>query len=363
MSWPGLLLQLLGGLLVALVLVDVFFTVLFPASGHGPIRKPLSKCVWRAFATLGGALAPARRRRLLAYSGPLLITVTILTWVLLLVLGWAAVFKPALGRDVVAANGPTDTGWGTALYVSGFSLSTLGTGDVVPTNALYRLLTVAESALGFSVFTMVLTYFLSIYGAITSRKTFASSLHHHTFDTGHASQLLAGLAEGGSFPEGQGQLAELAGFLTHTFETHRSYPVLRYFHFRQQRYALPRLLLIALDAVALMRCALDNRRYATLVRSPVVFELSASAQELLAELVPEVEETGATEEQHLDWAERFRDALQILREGGLEVIPDERKGAEDYIRLRDTWDRRLRALADAMIYDWDRTDVGLDEKT
>ena len=157
MDWTDRGLQVAGGAVVLLTLTDVFFTVLFPASGHGPLRRPLSRQVWRLFATVGRRLPRGRRRRFLAYSGPVQISATILTWVTLLVAGWAMVFAPALGESVRASQGPTDTGFGTALYFSGFALTTLGTGDVVATTATYRVMTVAEAALGFSAFTMALT--------------------------------------------------------------------------------------------------------------------------------------------------------------------------------------------------------------
>lgn len=58
-------------------------------------------------------------------------------------------------------------------YYSGYSLTTLGTGDIVPKTATYRLLTVLEAVLGFSTFTRTLTYFLSVYSALRQRNVFA----------------------------------------------------------------------------------------------------------------------------------------------------------------------------------------------
>jgi hypothetical protein len=95
--------QALGGVLVLAVLQDVFSTVLFPASGHGLLRRPLSRWTWRAFRVAARRLAPPRRRRLLASSGPVLVTVGLGAWILLLVVGWACVYWPALGTAVTAS--------------------------------------------------------------------------------------------------------------------------------------------------------------------------------------------------------------------------------------------------------------------
>lgn len=62
-----------------------------------------------------------------------------------------------------AAGAPADTGWATAVYYSGFTLTTLGVGEIVPASAAYRLLTIAHAGIGFATFTMAIAYFLSVY--------------------------------------------------------------------------------------------------------------------------------------------------------------------------------------------------------
>lgn len=346
-----------GAALVLLVIADVFFTVLFPASGHGPIRRPLSRLTWRGFAVLARPMQHRRRRRFLAYSGPVQIAVTILVWVLLLVVGWALVYQPALGHGIRAAKGATDTGFTTALYYSGFSLTTLGTGDVVASSGAYRLLTVVEAALGFSVFTMVLTYFLSIYTALVARKSFSATVHHRTFDTGEPVQLLVGLADDGELPQSRQQLATFAEFLTHTSETHRSYPVLRYFHFRQHRYALPRVLLLALESATLVQTALAGDRYRGLIRSSAVYQLLAGGTQTLQELLPRTRPTPPDDALAAAWHRHFRDQVEVLRAAGVAVVDDVHEGAREYVALRSRWDPPLRALSDEMLYDWDDIEV------
>jgi hypothetical protein len=39
------ILGIIGTLIVLAALLDVFFTVLFPASGHGPVREPLARII------------------------------------------------------------------------------------------------------------------------------------------------------------------------------------------------------------------------------------------------------------------------------------------------------------------------------
>ncbi len=50
--WPS------AATIVLAVLCDIFFTVLFPASGRGPIRKPLSRLTWACFRGTAGNSSP-----------------------------------------------------------------------------------------------------------------------------------------------------------------------------------------------------------------------------------------------------------------------------------------------------------------
>ena len=49
-------------------------------------------------------------------GGPAQIVLTLAAWFGLLLVGWAMVYEPVLGRSIVASSGPTDTSWTTALY-------------------------------------------------------------------------------------------------------------------------------------------------------------------------------------------------------------------------------------------------------
>jgi hypothetical protein len=347
----GVLARAGGAALVVLALADVFFTVLAPGTGHGPLRRPLSRLVWGAFRQTARALPRTARRRLLLYSGPTLIVVTIATWFASLTVGWALVYLPSLGRGLARSQGTTPHGFAAAFYYSGFSVTTLGTGDIAPQDALHRVLTVLEAAVGFAVVTMVVTYFLSVYNAITSRRTFAAALDHRTFGTGDSAQLVAGLAHGDDLSGVLGQLAATGQFLQDLYETHRAYPVLRYFHYRRVRYSLPRMLFLTLDAAALLVTALDDHDHRGVARSPALALVNRAAQELLDELVPQPESSRPDQQQEGQWRARFASAVEELERSGLSVTRD--PGAADaYVDCRRHWDASLRVLADVMLYDW-----------
>lgn len=346
----NVVLPALGVLIVLTVLQDVFATVLFPASGRGLIRKPLERASWALLRAAGRRVHGRRRRELLSYAGPTLVVLTLAAWVSLLLLGWATMYKPALGSSIIASSGPTDTSWTTALYYSGFALTTLGTGDVVATSGLYRMLTIAESGIGFLTFSMVITYFLSVYSNLPGRNAFAQGLHHRTLGTGDAAVLLASMAHGAEL-HATGILRSTAASLREIYQSHRSYPVLRYFHYRDPEYSLPRMLLTALDTATLIRTVLDPECHAALIRSVAVTELVAAAEDLLGELAPS-RVAGVAEREAVEWRNRIADAAHRLTAAGAHVRADRDAAADAHVAVRASWDPRLRALAAATLYDW-----------
>lgn len=87
-----------------------------------------------------------------------------------------------------------------------------------PSSGALRLLTVAEAALGFSFFTLTITYFLSVYSALQRRNTFASVLHHKSSGEGDARPYVVSFAAAHD-------LSDLAARTADLVESHTFYPV------------------------------------------------------------------------------------------------------------------------------------------
>ncbi|MGN6376144.1 MAG: potassium channel family protein [Sphingomonas sp.] len=347
---PALLIAA-GSFIVALTMLDVFFTVLFPASRHGPIRQPLSIAIWGIFHVIGRTTKGSKRRNLLSYSGPVVITATMVLWFLLLAIGFAMIFKPGLGTGLRASSGPTDTDWVTALYYSSFNLTTLGVGDIAPVSGPYRILTIVAAAVGFAYFSMAITYFLSVYSNLSSRNAFAQGLHHLTGRSGDAAQLIANLSDDGELDDARNHLTTKASFLREIYQSHRFYPVLRHFHYREPFYALPRILLTALDTAALLRSSLDRDHYGRLLRSSALLELDAAAHDLMTSLLPRIEGRPPSAGERHEWERRYHDGVRKLANSGLQLRPDG-GGLDDYISFRAAWDQPLHELAADMLYEW-----------
>lgn len=347
------LLRVAGVTILLIVMLDVFVTVLFPSNHYGPVFKPLSRGVWFIFRFLGRRTAGQRRRNLLSYGGPVLIIATLTVWFFLIIVGWGMIYKPVLGTAVRASSGETDTGWATAIYFSGYNLTTLGVGDVVADNSFYRLLSVIQAASGFAFFSMVTTYFLSVYSNLTSRNAFALRLHHLSGKTDDAAELLARLTDGPDLSMSRQHLSSAADILRQIYQTHRFYPVLHYFHYRESYYALPRILFVALESTALLRSALDPKHYSALIRSSVVDELFEAAMALLRELVSGIRASSPSDEELMEWRKRYVNAATRLADAGIHVRDDVAVAMNEYVSDRMQWDFALCKLATYMLYEWE----------
>jgi hypothetical protein len=338
--------------------VDVFLTVLYARIGTGILSHRLACFTWRLFKTV---TKPFRRHRdyLLSLSGPVLVVVTVMVWIFTLMTGAALVTHPYLGRSIIATNAPTPTDFVTALYVAGDSMTTVGTSDMAPRTAAFRLFYTGMSLLGICVITMTLTYLLEIYNSLLRRNTLSLRVHLATDETGDAAELLAGLGSQGDFQNGYQCLVSLADEVAAFKESHHFYSVIVYFRFREPHYAISRLATVMLDTVTLIKSALDDRRYAWLKQSAAVAQLWRASMHLMRLLAVSFLPGGAPDNEPEpppelleQWRKRYFAAVARLREAKIETMADEQAGAEVYCSLRARWDRYVREFAEHMAHDF-----------
>ena len=234
-----LLSSVAGAVLVVLVLRDVFHTLFHPA-GQGGLSRVVLSGTWRVARWIGG------RTRLGELAGPLGVVTVIAAWGSGVIVGGALVYWPHIDRFSYAPGlePAARADFLDALYVSLTTTSTLGFGDVVPTEGWLRVATPFQALLGFSLLTAAVTWVLQIYPALNRRRTLATRLTtldesgllealEHA-DSAMPAILLADLA---------GQVAQMRVDLTQYAETY-------YFRSQDARSSLPATLPYALDLAA-----------------------------------------------------------------------------------------------------------------
>ena len=154
-----------GSLVVVAVLVDIFHTLANPGR-QGWLSRQVHRTTW----------VLSRRS---AWSGPLSMLGVIGIWGAAIVFGWALVYWPHMPEGFTFPEGSKpmhDPTFVDALYLSLVTISTLGFGDVYPATDWLRIVNPLEALFGFALLTVVVSWVLQVYPALSRRRELALRL-------------------------------------------------------------------------------------------------------------------------------------------------------------------------------------------
>ncbi|WP_416137315.1 potassium channel family protein [Halomonas sp. HK25] len=228
---PAFLLLLSGMGVLLLMFYDLCRTTISVASA-GPVTACLSHALWH----------PARRIHekfdtpwLLKTIGPCLAFLLLVMWVALSWLGWWLIFSSHSGA-VVESNTRLIASPVELAYFIGFTITTLGYGDFVPSDSTWKLVAILAAINGFSVFTLAVTYWLSIVTAVVKKRRLASSIAL----LGPSPNIILKRNRGeGDFDILGSQVDKIVAELLELEQQQRAYPILHYYHADSVREALP----------------------------------------------------------------------------------------------------------------------------
>ena len=316
-----------GAALLLAVLLDALRSGLQAGEGH------LSRWIHRwTYAAVRWLARVSGRRSVLAYSTVALISGTLNIWTALLWLGWSLVFWAWPGALEVAKTGQPAS-FGEVVYFVGYSISTLGLGDIVATSTVWRVLTDITAISGFFLLTFAITFVVPVAQARRARREFALLLHRAGSD---AQTLVVDAVQG--YPDGvQGLLTDLHTQLNTLDTQHLSTPNLHRFHEHQRGQALDAALPMLGEALMIIGGALDMETPRGLRRS--------------LESVDSLTRSYRRVHSGLDAALPPPPGLQSLREAGLPL----RSAAEfdAYLREHQAFRRRLHSMAQSGFWRWD----------
>ena len=346
---------ILGAVLIAVTLVDVFLTVLYARSHIGIISDRVARLTWHTFEVVGRALG-GRRGHFFSFLGPLVILLIVVTWMLALTLGSALIIHPNMGVDFKALHTETPTDFITALFVGSHSFVIASENNFSPETSFGRLYFTFTGTAGLIVTTLALTYILHVYTALQERDSLGLELHLLTDETNDAAELLAGLGAHGHMHSSYAELGDAAAQLAAIDEAYHHYPVLFFFRFEEPFYAVSSMALLAFDSISLIKSGLGDEEYRWLKESATVAQLRAAAQRLVNNLFESFLHGPPEEPSAIDpaaaerWRARYHAALRRLRQAGIETIADEEEGAATYLALRLKWDYLIAELAPHLGY-------------
>lgn len=330
MAVSQLLLRLVGIALLVIVVGDLLWTTLWVEGGAGPLTSLLLAGAWQALRRVG-----QYDSRLRTLSGPVILMGGLLTWILLLWLGWTFIFASSDGALIDTARS-NPLSWSDWVYYTGYAIFTLGNGDLVPRDGLWQLTTIVAAATGMLFITLSVSYVLSVLGAVTQKRAFASSVTG-LGDSGRDILLTSwndDRLRGLDLP-----LNTFASQLETLTSNHKAYPILHYFHSKQGGQS-------PIVAVAIFDEALDLLQYGLTDRSHPSDTILTSARASVDSYLVTLDQS------FIEPADQSPSApdLDALRDAGIPTVSDTTfSGALDE---RDEQRRILLGLVQSDVREW-----------
>jgi hypothetical protein len=241
---------LCGAVLVAIVLYDVFETVVVPRKTGRRFRvAPLiSLWLWPLWRSIGIRLQPAwRREDFLGTFAPFVIVVLLVTWVLTLVIGFGLILH-GLGDQIV----PPAIDHATAFYLAGASLFTLGFADVVPVGWAARMAALLAGASGLAVVALVISLVFNLYTSFARREVLVLLLDSRAGVPPSGFILLETFGRYGIIDELVPLFGKYEIWTAEMLDSHLAYPILPYFRSSHDGQSWVSALGAVLDAATLL---------------------------------------------------------------------------------------------------------------
>ncbi|QHN05055.1 two pore domain potassium channel family protein [Granulicella sp. WH15] len=256
---------LIAGALVALgVGLDAFQTVILPRRPSGRllrITQIFYLLTWTPWVCVAEWVRSRKlREQIYSIFGPVSLLLLLGLWALLLVVAFGMIYF-GLGTPfhdtLTLGHGQIDR-LGTAFYVSGTTLFTLGLGDVIPTSRLARMLVAMEAGTGLGFVALVIGYVPILYQTFSHREVSVALLDVRAGSPPTATELLRRHSfEGGDQALIQ-LLAEWERWSAEILETHVSYPLLAYYRSQHDNQSWLTALVAVLDTCALLITTIDG---------------------------------------------------------------------------------------------------------
>src|SRR6202049_1663005 len=252
-----------GLIIIWVVLLDAFETVVLPrrVTRHFRLTAWFYRRTWVPWRGIARRVKTAsRQQNFLGYFGPLSLILVMVFWAAGLILGFALLQQGIGGHEQLNQEPIT---FGRILYHSGETFFTLGYGDIVPTSAGSRALSVMEAGMGFGFLGVVIGYIPVVYASFSRREIQISMLDSRAGSPPSAAELLLRLA-GRSEDPGVDQrvldevLRDWERWAGELLESHISYPVLSFFRSQHSNQSWVGALTTMLDVTSLVLTGIEG---------------------------------------------------------------------------------------------------------
>ncbi len=220
----------IGVVLYLSIVLDILQTTL-SMQGGGWLTSKFSHLFWKFLLVITGRNG---KSKILAHGGYFLLISIVLIWVLLLLLSLIIILYSHPGSIIDSTTRITANIW-QIIYYSGFTLSTLGMGDYIPSGDIWRILTSIYSFTGLILLTMSVTYFIPVLSAVIDQRKLGIKLS--TLGSSPEEIVLTSWS-GNDFEALLKKVDDISDEIIKYSQQHRAYPVIHYFHNNKEKNAI-----------------------------------------------------------------------------------------------------------------------------
>ena len=325
------------------VLLDAFETVVLPRRvlRNFKLTAYFYRRTWIPWRKVASRItSPSRRQNFLGYFGPLSLILLLGFWATGLIFAFALIQYGLGGHEQLSGEQLT---FGKILYHSGETFFTLGYGDIVPTSAGARALSVFEAGMGFAFLGVVIGYIPVVYSSFSRREIQISMLDARAGSPPSAVELLVRLA-GRTEDPGMDQrvldevLRDWERWAAELLESQISYPVLSFFRSQHSNQSWLAALTTMLDVSSLLLVGIEGVQAG---QAKLTFAMARHAAVDLAQVVNARHDPFAPDRLPDTDYEALRAALEAA---GLSLRSDD-YGREKLVKLRSMYEPYVHSTA------------------
>lgn len=220
---------ILGVILLVITATDLINTSL-SVRGAGFITKRLSKTIWTVLLFIHRKIGAGK---LLELGGAFILVTILINWMLLIWISASLLFisQPDSLMNVESNSATTIV---DKIFYTGYTLSTLGLGDIEADGSFWDILTAILSFAGLILISIAITYLIPVVsGEINKRRI---SVYITTLGCS-AEDILLNYWNGENFKELEQPFIGLTGTIIIHAQNHKAYSVLHYFHSSDKKEA------------------------------------------------------------------------------------------------------------------------------
>ena len=239
---------ILGSALILSVIIDLLWTTLWVDGGAGWFTDRLTTSIWKLMRRVD-------KEVFYNLTGPIILALTLFSWVLLLWIGASLFFSGNPDAIVNSSTNQSIEGLEVAYY-SGFTLFTLGVGDYTAQTLLFKIATVLISGIGMLLLTFSASYIISVVGAVVSKRSLARSI----MGIGkNSTQFLKNAWNGKDFSQLDLLLSSINSQITELTQLTLAFPLVQYYHSEDVEKTITVAIAVLDEALTILRYGLVNQ--------------------------------------------------------------------------------------------------------